>query len=215
MPDSLRLAEIVCSRLGHDIAGPLGTLTGALELAVAQRGGVALTAAFEAGEELARRVRLLRAAWGAEGLRLDLARLRDLARGLPGLNRIRIDLTDIPRGTVFDPPMGRMLLNALLLAAESLPRGGAVALAGPTDGDVLVTIAGARAAWPAGLAACLADPETAWAALDGPRSVLVPWIALLAGRAGVRMSLLVPVGNARLAGPPPLLLRPLPPAVPG
>ena len=44
---------------------------------------------------------------------------------------------------------------------------------------------------------------------------MVPWIALLAGRVGVRMSLLVPVGNARLAGPPPLLLRPLPLSAPG
>ena len=46
-----------------------------------------------------------------------------------------------------------MVLNLLLLAAESLPGGGIVALSGSPGKHVLVTIAGPRAAWPAGFGA--------------------------------------------------------------
>ena len=63
------------------------------------------------------------------------------------------------------PPTGRLVLNILLLAAESLPGGGLIALSGSPASDVLVTIDGPRAAWPPGFAACLTDETAAWEAL--------------------------------------------------
>jgi histidine phosphotransferase ChpT len=215
MPDHVRLAELMCARVCHDLGGLAGSLTGSLDLAQAPAAGAgAIAEAVTAAEELARRLRLLRAAWAGDGARLDLPRLRDLAGGAPGADRVQLDLSGLPRGTVFTPGIGRLLLNLLLLAAEALPRGGTVALwdaaPGGRDSSVLLRLTGPRAAWPAGFAGYLVNPDAARAALAGPRTVLGPWIALLAARLGIRASLLLSTGG-RGNGPAPLLLEPAPP----
>jgi histidine phosphotransferase ChpT len=215
MDDPLRLSELLSSRFSHDISGLLGTLMGALELAMegARVSSDALAAAAEAGGELNLRLQLLREAWAGDGAGLDLSRLDALARGLPGAHRLDLDLSALPAATVLPPPMARVLLNVLLLAAESLPRGGVIGLAGADGADILVTIIGLRAAWPAGLAECLADEQAAWAALNGPRGLLAPLVALLSRRVAVRVSLLLssghlPARRGRRISAPPLLLSP-------
>jgi histidine phosphotransferase ChpT len=215
MDDPLRLSELLSSRFSHDIGGPLGTLMGALELALEGAGASsdALAAAVEAAGELNLRLQLLREAWTGNGTALDLSRLDALARGLPGAHRLDVDLSTLPAATVFSPRMARILLNVLLLAAESLPRGGVIALATADGADILVTIIGMRAAWPAGLAACLADEDAAWAALSGRRGLLAPLVGLLSRRLAVRVSLLLssgslPVRRGRRISAPPLLLSP-------
>jgi len=216
MDDSLRLSELLTSRFSHDIGGLLRTLTGALELALEGAGASseALAAAVEAGAELNLRLQLLREAWVGGGNGLDLSRLDALARGLPGAHRLDIDLSALPVATVLPPRMARIVLNVLLLAAESLPRGGVIALAKADGADILFTIIGLRAAWPAGLAACLADDAAAWAALNGPRNLLAPLVALLSRRLAVRVSLLLssstlPARRGRRISAPPLLLSPV------
>ena len=99
------------------------------------------------------------------------------------------------------------------LAAENLPRGGVIALTGAGGSDILVTITGLRAAWPAGFAACLTDEQAAWAALTDSRAPLGPVVALTARRLGIRVSLLLPSDGAparrgRRIIAPPLLLSP-------
>jgi len=215
MDDPLRLSELVSSRFGHDISGLLGTLTGALELALEGAGAPsdALPAAVEAVTELNLRLQLLREAWAGNGAGLDLSQLDALARGLPGAHRLDLDLSALPAATVLPPRMARIVLNVLLLAAESLPRGGVIALAAADGSDILVTIIGLRAAWPAGFAACLADEDAAWAALSGPRDLLAPLVALLSRRLAVSVSLLLssgslPARRGRRISAPPLLLSP-------
>ncbi len=215
MDDPLRLSQLLISRFSHDLGGLLGTLIGALELAVEANGvpPEALTAAAEAGAELNLRLQLLREAWAGVGNRLDLLRLDTLTRGLPGAHRLDVDLSALPAGTVLQPPMACIVLNVLLLAAESLPRGGVIALAEAGGTDILVTITGLRAAWPAGLVACLTDEEAAWTALSGPRALHAPLVALLARRLAVRVTLLLPSGvlpvrRGRRIIAPPLLLSP-------
>jgi hypothetical protein len=95
---------------------------------------------------------------------------------------------------VFPSPASRLLLNLLMLAAEGLPGGGTVGLAGG-PADLFVMIAGPRAGWPSGLAACLADPAEAFAALTDTRALQMPLTALLARGHDVRLSLLMGVGN--------------------
>ena len=84
----------------------------------------------------------------------------------------------------------------VLLAAESLPGGGIIALSGSPGSVLLVTISGPRAAWPAGFAACLLDETAAWeTASDRPsRNVQAPLTALLAREHGLPMSMLMPAG---------------------
>ena len=193
--DALRIAEVLAARLCHDLAGPVGSLNQALELV--PHDGEELALARQAAAELARRVKLLRAAWTPDGPDLSLSQLRDLAP-----ERMTLDLFGLPGNTVFQPPMARLVLNLVLLAQESLPAGGLVSLYG-SAADLVVAIAGPNAAWPAGLARCLVDPDAALSALTAPRTLQMPLTTLLAQGLGLRLSLLIGAGKS---GPPPLRL---------
>jgi hypothetical protein len=112
-----------------------------------------------------------------------------LAAGLP--NGIGVDPSGLEAGSVFPPRAGRIVLNLLLLAAEALPSGGVVLLAGSVA-DMFMRIDGAGAAWPPGTAACLANPDEARTALATGPSLQLPLTALLARASGVRLSVLIP-----------------------
>jgi histidine phosphotransferase ChpT len=199
--DRLMIAETLCARLCHDFAGPLGTVMGGLELMTGGQGvkAQALQLASDAAVAMGGRLRLMRAAWTGDCGPLDAAQLGALAAGLPA--RVRADLTGL-QGGPFEPAVARVLLNLLLLGAEALPKGGTVALAGRPGSDVLATIAGARAAWPAELPAAMAAASP----LDDPRTVQTPLVVLLARSAGLRLSVLMAPGGTDAA--PPLLLAP-------
>ena len=131
MNESLRLAELLCARLCHDLSGPLGALIGILEIArEEQPDSETLALAEDTAVELVQRLKLLRAAWGQDGDDLDVARLHDFADCLSSSRRVRLDLAGLEPGASFPPPAARVILNLLLLAAESLPGGGIVALSG-------------------------------------------------------------------------------------
>ncbi len=212
MPDmnqSLRLAEMLCARLCHDLSGPLGALVGVLEVAhEEQPNSETLSLAEGTAVELAQRLKLLRAAWGREMSDIDGDRLREFGDCLSSSRRVQLDLTGLEQNAVFPSPVSRLVLNLVLMAAESLPGGGIVALSGAPAGSVLVTISGPRAAWPTGLAVWLADDASAWEAITAdPRSLQEALTALLARAFGLRLSLLMPgapMGDQEAY--PPLLL---------
>jgi histidine phosphotransferase ChpT len=203
--DPLRLAELVCARMSHDLGGTIGTLAGALELAedpaVATE---ALALASQAAAELRQRLELQRATWGPTAGPLDLTALRSLAEGLPQARRCTIDFSALPDDTTFSPSFARVLLNLLLLAGDALHGSGQVTLDG-SGTDLVVAIAGPRAAWPDGLVSSLTSVAGAWAALRDARSLPVPLTALLARSLGLRLSLLMPAGPGGPA--PPLRLQ--------
>ncbi len=200
------LARLVAARICHDLSGPLGGLGAALGEADADPS--ALELARDAGLVLRQRLALLRAAWGGEPAPLTQAALRDLAGGLPNAPRLHFEFDDL-EDAAFAPAAGPLVATALILAAESLPGGGMLAMAGKPAGAVVLTIAGPRAAWPVGLGAMLASEAVAREAiadLAGPaglRTLPAPMIALLAREAGVRAALLLAV---RPEQAPPLLL---------
>jgi histidine phosphotransferase ChpT len=205
---SLRLAHLLATRLCHDLSGPLGGLCAALGEVPGDPD--ALPLALDATLALRRRLELARLAWGDPPVGLDRARLAELAAGLPNAARLRLELAELAAAPAFRAAAARVVLNALLLAADSLHGIGMVALAGDPAGQVLVTIAGQRATWPVGLGAMLANPGAAWdavAALAPPpaglRQLAAPLTALLARAAGVRAALLL-AGRPEQA--PPLLL---------
>jgi histidine phosphotransferase ChpT len=199
--DRLRLAELLCARISHDLGGMIGTLAGALEMAddpaVAAE---AVSVAHQAALELRLRLELQRACWGPEPGAIDLPALRALAEGLPQGKHCVLDLAALPPDTIFSPAFGRIVLNLLMLAADSLKAGGEITLAG-SGTDLVVAIAGPRAAWPNTLAPCLASDAAAWAALRDPRSMLMPLTALLARSLGLRLSVLMPAGAPGRAPP--------------
>jgi histidine phosphotransferase ChpT len=196
--EPLRLAELLCARLCHDLSGPLGALVGVLEIARDENpDSETLALAEETAVELALRLKLLRAAWGRDSDDLDVARLRGFADSLTSSRRVRLDLTGLDPDAVFPAPAARVLLNLVLLAAESLPGGGIVALSGSSVDTILLTIAGPRAAWPVGLAAWVSDEAAAWdAVFADPRRLQAPLATLLARSVGLRLSMLMPAGTA-------------------
>jgi histidine phosphotransferase ChpT len=203
MNDGVRLAELVCARLCHDLSGLLGSLVGTLEL-MAEEGGITEAAAIatDTAGALVMRLRLLRAAWAGDPEPLDLPRLTTLARGLAS-HRVTLDVSALSTEAVFSPAVGRLVLNLLLLAADALPRGGVLHLDGGPD-DVIARLDGPEAAWPEGLPGMLADAATAWQALTSPRTVQAPLTTLLARHHGLRLTVLFPTGPT--TAPPPLRL---------
>lgn len=209
----LRMAELLCVRLCHDLSGPLGALVGVLDMAREEHpDSETLALAEETAEELAQRLKLLRAAWGPEGEELNIGRLKEFSEGLSSSRRVQVDLGGLPPSRVFSPQAGRVVLNLLLMAADSLPGGGIVAMSEAPSAGVLVTISGPRAAWPAGFSGWLVDPESAVATiLADPRHLQPPLTALLARNYGYRVSVLMPVSpasGAELAPPLMLSLQP-------
>jgi histidine phosphotransferase ChpT len=187
---ALRLIELASTRLCHDISGLVGSLECALAAsadATAHESNVERTASGTA-QALATRLDLRRAAWGPDGDPLSLAHLRHLARGLP--ETVVVDVSAMEQNALFTAATGRIVLNLLLLAVDSLPSGGTVALAGEPD-DLFVRISGAAAGWPTGTAVCLVDEAEARSALTDGRNLQMAVTALLAHAAGIRLSVVM------------------------
>lgn len=210
--EALAPAYLLAARFCHDISGLAGTLAGAIDAACADAQGTpgeALELAGTAADLLLARIRLLRAAWAGPPEPLPAADLAALATGLP--ERVRLDLAGLPPRAVLCPGTGRVALNALLLAAQALPKGGTITLAQAPqaqDGPNIWMIRpqGPQVAWPAGLAGLLADPAAAHAALlaANPREMQAPFTVLVASAAGIRLSFAM---ADRLEAAAPLVLQ--------
>lgn len=202
-PDALHVAELLCARMAHDFSGSVGALSNLLDLTFEQpeRAAEPLLLATETATQLVRRLKLLRSAWGPVMEPVPLDRVRELALALVQ-SRCTVNLDGLAANTVFSPEFGRLVFNLLLLAADGLPSGGEAALTGSAE-DLVLMISGPRAAWPSGLAACIADPDHAWVVLEDPRKVQMALTVLLASGSGVRLSLAMGAAD----GVPPLRAR--------
>jgi histidine phosphotransferase ChpT len=188
---ALRLIELTSAHLCHGISGLVGSLDHALA-ATAQ--GVPLNPNAEkmaccAAHALTARLELCCAAWGPESESMSLARIKALAAGLP--EQVAVDFSAIEQTATFSSAAARLVLNLLLLAADGLPAGGTVAVAGAPH-DLFVRIAGPAAAWPAGLTVCLSDETEARSALTEGRNLQMALTALLAHAIGIRLSVVLP-----------------------
>lgn len=183
--DALHLADLVSARLCHDLSGLLGTLLGALEMTIEDtaKPGEALLLADEAAQELGLRLRLLRAAWGGNGAELDAAGLAALAPGLSSGRRVQVDVAELEGE--FPAPVGRVLLNLMLLGAEALPGGGVVTLTGRWPHQISMSAEGPRLMRPGALTACLAGAVVPPASA---RDLQVPLTFLVAAAAGATLS---------------------------
>jgi histidine phosphotransferase ChpT len=196
---ALRLIELTSARLYHDIGGLVGSLDPAFPATASDAPSDLNVDIATPGTTRTQttRLELHRAAWGPGSEPLSLARLQRLATGLPG--RTAVDISALDQTTVFPSSTGRIILNLLLLAADSLPSGGTVTLAGAPH-DLFVRIAGPAAAWPAGMAVCLANETEAQSTLIEGRSLQMALTALLAHAFGIRLSVvLAPTAQDRPA----------------
>ena len=191
----LALARLVGLRLCHDLSGVAGTVGNALEM-LEDSGDEAASLAVEAAGVLRRRLLLWRALLGGQGEAAPGALLALLEGQLAG-GRASADSAAIDASVMVPEPMVPVLLAAMILGGEALPRGGVVRLAGDPRREMVVLPDGPRAAWPAPLLRAVAGGAPL---NDGSgRDVMALWLAATAAAGGVRLGLALPPGEG--AGP--------------
>ncbi|MGB1548648.1 MAG: histidine phosphotransferase family protein [Alphaproteobacteria bacterium] len=186
----VRLVELLCSRLCHDLVSPIGAIHNGLELLAQEEGDMEeeiISLLSKSSDEASRRLRFFRVAFGQAGGSAEMLSFtegRALLDGFLKGGRISLDWTEkvepsapIARGSV------KLLLNMALLASETLPYGGGLAVVPSchSGGTRLEVVAhGEKAAFKDGLAEAL-QREMPVEDLN-PRNVLAYFLAFLANR---------------------------------
>lgn len=128
MKIDLKVAQLLASRICHDLAGGISALSTGAEL-LADEGGVpqaeALSLIALSAEQTTRRLQFLRVAFGqggGDGGIIAMTALRELTHGF--LEGGRVSLVWADDGETIALDAGKLLLNLCLIGVESLPRGG-------------------------------------------------------------------------------------------
>lgn len=136
----IKAAQLLCSRLCHDLVGPVGAVNAGLELleesAAGPQGadgaGGALDLVGRSADQVTKRVSFFRMAFGqggGSGGAVSHDDTRSLADAYLAEGTVTLDWPQDPTpGRALDAVWAKLLLNMVLLAAESLPRGGTLAV---------------------------------------------------------------------------------------
>lgn len=199
----IRVAELLSSRLCHDLIGPIGAVNNGIELMQDESFGMAddaLALAAKSADQASNIMQFFRLAYGMAGHRQggDFGLVRELVTGFLGHSKAELDW---PSGPVPDGvPVGtaKLLLNLVALAAETLPRGGTVGVAmsrGSAGFELEVKAVGADAGLRPDAEAALSDGV----AIEDltPRNVHGYFTKLLVKRLGGRMKI-EPIGRGAL-----------------
>lgn len=190
----LDLARMVGLRLCHDLGGVVGTIANALDM-MGGTGGEAAALAQDAAEVLRRRLVLWRAMLGGQE-EATLGETLALLEGQLAGGRAVAETGSLDPALRLAESTIPVLLAAMLMGGEALPRGGRVRLAGDPARDLSIWPEGQRAAWPPAMIRALAgemppDPMG--------REVTVVLLCHVAAAVGVRLSIAMPPGQE--AGP--------------
>ena len=197
-----RLARLMTARLCHDLSGAVATLTGTLDL-VEQGEPAAMDLARETALILRGRLKLYGAACGLAEEAWPVAELAAALGAAPASPRVGFVLQGLGQAGLVAAELVPLVLNAALVGAEALPRGGTVTVAGDAQGLIVVP-AGRQAAWPEGLIKLLAGEGPDALLADGPRRVTAVLLANLAEAQGWALSFALGPDQSL----PPLVLAP-------
>jgi histidine phosphotransferase ChpT len=135
----LEFSAFLVSRVCHDLVGPLGAVVNGLEVLEDERDAAmradALKIVTNSAEQALARLQFMRIAFGAAGsagAELDLGEVGRLIAGL--LDGGRVTLSWEPPHVNWPKDWAKLLMNAVLIAAECLPRGGTVRVVLNADG---------------------------------------------------------------------------------
>lgn len=191
-----RLAELLASRICHDLGSPVASITALLPQAADPAAHEILS---ETTSELGARLKLFSAAFGSSD-ELAWSELAPLLQGAPMAHRVRFEMA--AAAVQLAPGRARLLLSAALLAAEALPRGGVVRISRHPDGSTTLMPDGRDAEWSPTLLKLLSGGNIEVALAEGPRRVLAPWVVAQAAVEGAELSLALATG----VSVPPLLI---------
>ena len=166
--ESLDLAALLCSRVCHDLISPAGAIVNGLEVFEESNDEETKTFALELIKKSARiasaRLQFCRIAFGAAGsagAQIDLGDAENVAGGIIEDEKVKL-AWNLPRALL---PKNRvkLLLNMLLVATQSIPRGGILAVDGDGVAEAMtfkITARGLNARIPQAVPALLAGcPE--------------------------------------------------------
>jgi histidine phosphotransferase ChpT len=163
-PDQLELAALLCSRVCHDLISPVGAIVNGLEVLddnpKPEDREFALDLIRKSAKTASARLQFCRLAFGAAGsagAQIDLGDAQTMARGHieDGKTTIAWNLPRVllPKNRV------KLLLNMLVIAQQTIPRGGTLTVDPIGEGETMafrVTATGLNARVPQNIADMLA-----------------------------------------------------------
>lgn len=151
---ALDLAALLCSRVCHDLISPVGAIVNGIEVMEEDKNEETKTFALDlikkSAYQASAKLQFCRLAFGASGsagAQIDLGDAEKAARGLFDDNKTSL-AWNLPRELVIKNKV-KLLLNMLLIAAGTIPRGGTLNVEAVPGGEGLagfvVTAAGHNA----------------------------------------------------------------------
>src|SRR6201994_1948166 len=128
-PDQLELAALLCSRVCHDLISPVGAIVNGLE---------ALDLIRKSAKTASARLQFCRLAFGAAGsagAQIDLGDAQNMARGHIEDAKTTI-AWNLPR-LLLPKNRVKLLLNMLVIAQHTIPRGGTLTVDPIGEGEGL------------------------------------------------------------------------------
>jgi len=194
LPDSLELAALLCSRVCHDLISPVGAIVNGLEVLdddpKPEDREFALDLIRKSAKTASARLQFCRLAFGAAGsagAQIDLGDALNMSKGHieDGKTTIAWNLPRLllPKNRV------KLLLNMMVIAQQTIPRGGVLTVDPIGDGETMsfrVTATGLNARLPQNIADLLsAAPATG---VDA-HAVQPHYTRLLAEACGLKVAL--------------------------
>ena len=166
-PDMLELAALLCSRVCHDLISPVGAIVNGLEVLddtqKPEDRDFALDLIRKSAKTASARLQFCRLAFGAAGsagAQIDLGDAQTMARG--HLEDGKITITwNLPR-LLLPKNKVKLLLNMLVIAQQTIPRGGVLTVDPVGEGDAMsfrVTATGLNARLPQNIADILSASQ--------------------------------------------------------
>ena len=193
-PDTLELAALLCSRVCHDLISPVGAIVNGLEVLddnpKPEDRDFALDLIRKSARTASARLQFCRLAFGAagsSGAQIDLGDALNMAKGHieDGKSTIAWNLPRmlLPKNRV------KLLLNMLVIAQQTIPRGGTLTVDPVGEGDTMsfrVTATGFNARLPQNIANIL---NAAPASGIDAHAVQPHYTRLLAEACGLKVAL--------------------------
>jgi histidine phosphotransferase ChpT len=144
--NEIEFSALMVSRVCHDLVGPLGAVVNGLEVLedesdAAMRDDAIKLVTSSANQALAR-IQFMRIAFGAAGsagAELDLGEIGRLIQGLLDGGKVKLEW-NVPHA-YWGKDWAKLLMNATLLGADSLPRGGLVTVTATAEAPSFKVIA--------------------------------------------------------------------------